>query len=601
MQKLHNSSKSRRPQPVNSGTACINMRFLLAVAILLTYIPVSPPTIAAVPLRPTVAAAPEETPTPSPTATPTPDPVLEQAKREAQIADELKKKAVADKDRAAAEADELKARALPFGTPSNVQIPTGNVQTDAAGWVESQMLAQEAAKQISIRLTGQLCGGRLMPGSILPNPTPTASPAVPTPTPPPPGRIETLVIYNNNDLSGVELYNTVLGQLKQLKLEFIKVNADAVDLLDKTDPTAAPTPTPSSTTTASSPILGVAAAPGIASGLIKSVAELINLFRTETRFENKSVQISEDMVVSHIVEELTGRTTSAGCGSSVKIYYPALYPPMLVKSSDTSEVVKLLNEVERLKNEAALHVEHIDNRLKLLNSLKGKIEDLDKKGKAKAAKGGEVAKKKEELKKHKKGSPEYKKIKADIADLEKEIHDLEKAIAELNAALDPATVMVHAKNNDNFKPWIADLETQKSKMQALINSTDLLSSRLNTPDANTKLTALAQLLRAEKLNGILNDPHTFTLRVAATANGTTKIKKNLFVDAKVRHSAGANLVYQLFNRDGALAQGDVMQCYIDYRSARDVRDVVSGAATVECRSATRPPAGPAAAAFDGNK
>lgn len=160
---------------------------------------------------------------------------------------------------------------------------------------------------------------------------------------------------------------------------------------------------------------------------------------------------------------------------------------------------------------------------------------------------------------------------------------------------------MHAKKNENFKPWISDLEMQKSKMQALINSTDLLSSRLNTPDANTKLTALAQLLRAEKLDGILDDPHTFTLRVAVNANGTTKIKKNMFVDAKVRHSAGANLVYQLFNKDGALAQGDVMQCYIDYRSAQDVRDVVSGVTTVECRSASRPTGGPAAAASDGNR
>jgi hypothetical protein len=124
-------------------------------------------------------------------------------------------------------------------------------------------------------------------------------------------------------------------------------------------PEETPTPTPSGVvnSTATLPLTAVAAAPGIASGLI----------------------------------------------------YPALYPPLLVKSSRTSPLVLLLNEVERLKNAAALDVERIDARLKLLNTLKGEIEDLKKKTKAKAAKDGEVAKKGEELKKHKKGSPEYKK------------------------------------------------------------------------------------------------------------------------------------------------------------------------------------------------
>jgi hypothetical protein len=49
------------------------------------------------------------------------------------------------------------------------------------------------------------------------------------------------------------------------------------------------------------------AAPGIATGLIKSVAELINLFRTDTTFTNKAITVSEDVVVSYVVEDLTNR------------------------------------------------------------------------------------------------------------------------------------------------------------------------------------------------------------------------------------------------------------------------------------------------------
>src|SRR6185369_13688797 len=133
------------------------MRLFLIITLLVNTVPVVNPARAATPrsIPGAFTAIPDDTP--SPTPTPTPDAVLEAAKREAAIADELKKKALADKDRAQAEIDKLKTQALPFGSPSNVQIPTGNVQTDAAGWVESQMLAQEAARQITARLVLRMC------------------------------------------------------------------------------------------------------------------------------------------------------------------------------------------------------------------------------------------------------------------------------------------------------------------------------------------------------------------------------------------------------------------------------------------------------------
>ena len=584
------------------------MRLLLAIALLITSLPVAAPaeaaSVAARPMVEGVAPVPVQTPTSTPT--PTPDPVLEEAKREALIADELKKKAVSDKERAAAEIERLKALALPFGTPSNVQIPTGSVQTDAAGWVESQMLAHEAARQITRSLTVKLCSGNFMPGSVIPpvHQTATAAPPsapagttftgqqTPPPQPKPADTVNKLVIYNNNDLAGVELYNTVMGQLTQLKKEFESENAKAEQLLSENDPRAK---IAKALPPAALPL--IAAAPGIATGLIKSVAELLNLFRTETKFENKSVQISEDMVVSYLVNVLAnkgdGVTTptwvDGRCAQALQVYYPALFQVSLVESSENSPLVLLLNDVERLKNASALLVERIDARVKELNGLAAKLDELKKKNKDFSTKSGELATKKAEEKKacRKPRSAECKKVRTEIEELGKEIGQLEKDIAKLKADFgdDLATIQSNAAA-DNFKKWVVELNEQKSKLQSLINSTDLLSSRLNTPDATTKLSALAQLLRAEKLHNILKDPHTFTLRVAVTANGTTKIKKNLFVDAKVRHSAGANLVYQLFNRDGVLAQADVMQCYIDYRSAKDVYDIVSTPNSVVCRNQT---------------
>ncbi len=501
---------------------------------------------------------------PAATPSPTPDAVLEQARREALLADELKKKAVADKERAVAENEKLKADIQPLGA-ANVSIPTGSVQTDAAGWVESQMLAQEAARQITLQLTNKLCTGKFVSGG-------TAEGIPLAEAPPPSDAIKTLVIYNNSDLTGVELYVTVLGQLQELKAEFNNENPKAVTVLTRTDPR-------SGNALAALPLL---AAPAIATSAIKSVAEVINLFRTETNFQNKSVQISEDMVVSHIADFFGTRSPGAAppaavegsrCSQAVKVYYPALYPPKLGKSPSNSEILKLLNEVEGLKNEAVILLERTDARIKDLTNLRNLL--ADRKKKADSLTGKETAL----LKCQQTGGC----TSAQIKELKKEIADIKKAVQTIDDDLAPDTATING-NAPQFKAWLEKLTDQRSKLQARITATDLLSAKLNTPDSSTKLTALAQLLRAEKLNSILSDAQTFTLRVAVTANGTTKIKKNIFVDAKVRHSAGANVVYQLFNRDGALAQGDVMQCYIGYRSSRDVENVVTGLATVECKS-----------------
>jgi DNA repair exonuclease SbcCD ATPase subunit len=282
--------------------------------------------------------------------------------------------------------------------------------------------------------------------------------------------------------------------------------------------------------------------------------------------------------------------THGRCAESIQVYYPALYPAKLVESSAASELIRILNQVERSKNEAVLYGERLDARIKELNGFASKLDDRDKKQKEKTAKEDELAKKKKEEQTvcRRPRSPECRKLREKIKELEKEITELTASITELNEAL-KELVNPNVNDQKKIKKAVPQLEEQKTKLKTLVDSTELLSSRLNTPDADTKLTALAQLLRAEKLHSILNNAQTYTLRVAVNANGTTKIKKNLFVDAKVRHSAGANLVYQLFNRNGAVAQGDVMQCYIDYRSANDVYQIVSEALPVKCNSRPAPP------------
>lgn len=544
------------------------MRLLLVITILITSLPISTSRVhAASVFRPAGAGhmtLPAEDPTPSPT--PTPDPVLEQAEREAKLAEELKKKAVSDKERAEAEAARLKALTQPFGAPSNISVPTGSVTTDAAGWIESQMLAQEAARQITFALTTALCTDKLTPMTL----------AIPATSPSPAPKINTLVIHSPNDIAGVELYGSIMGQLTRLKGDLVKKKDEAAKALAVTDPEA------SGTGAADFDPTLAFAAPGIATGVIKSVAELINLFRTDTSFTNQAITLSEAAIVSQVVQNLNSRAAEGtNCGPSVKVYYPALYPPRLLDSSADSALIKLLDEVLTEKVEAAGNVEKLDARVKELKDLGATFDSRKKKTKDREDKATEKTAKDQEIeKKHcnnrrQQRTPECQKLIKESKTLGEEIAQLDKDIKKLNADLEEVKA-----DPGKFKDWIAKLTDLRAKTQSLVTATDLIAAKLNTPDDSTKLTALAQLIRAERLYGVLNSPGSYTLHVEVKANGTTKVKKNLFVDAKVRHSAGADLIYQLIEGTGVIAQAQEMKCYIEYRSARDVQALVSGTSTV---------------------
>jgi hypothetical protein len=514
------------------------MKPSLTFAAVIIALSLSLPAPAALAQTPSASSTPEATPTP------TPDPVLEQAQREAKLADELKKKAVADKERAEAEAARLKALVQPLGTPANVTVPTGSVTTDAAGWVEAQMLAKEAAGQITRRLTQTLCNGTITPGEG------QASAQ----------KVKALVIHSPADLAGVELYGSIMGQLKKLQDELTKKNKEAEDFLKKTDPARVPGPG----ITDVDPTLAFAA-PGIATGVIKSVAELLNLFRTDTSFSNQAITLNENIIVSHLVRNFnSGSVTGNNCDSTIRVYHPALYAPRLLETSENSDLIKLLNDVETAKVEAAGNVEKLDARIKQLKELSAAFKSReDKEAERKNKKEKELP----GCKKDENPAACRKKVLAEIKALDKEIKKLDADLKDVKA--DP----------NNFKDWIVKLTDLRAKTQGLVTATNLISTKLNTPDEATKLTALAQLLRAERLHKILSTPGSYTLHVEVKANGTTKVKKNLFVDAKVRHSAGADLTYQLIEGGGVIAQGDELKCYIEYQSARNVQDMVSGTGT----------------------
>lgn len=550
------------------------MRFLLAVALLASQLPfaASARVVSAAPLKAAPAADPTPTPSATPSSTPTPDPELDQAKREAQLAEERKKKAQAEKDEAVAERDKLKAELEPFGDPTKVTIPTGGVTTDQAGFVEAQMLAQEAARDITAKLTYLLC-------------TRTAN------------QIDTLVIYNSADLSSLAIYRSMSVQLESFKREFATKENEKTALLSETNPRKF-LDKKSDPTESSDPLTAIAI-PGIATGLIKSVAELVNLFRTETSFQTKAVTIPEDMVVSYLVNNLNSTKKEVTFGNNGQdvtkqctakrptVYYPALFPPDLFVDPKDTELIKQLSDISVRRSTAVKSLGEIDERIAVLTEIADKLEAKPKKVKQLAEKAEEKQKLVQQL--DGASSAAAEEIKKKIKTLEGEIETLNKDLTSLDERI---ALLVRKPTTEKPQPlgreeeeivvntmkkkdrWLALLNDLKAKTKVVVDATDLITSKLNTPDEATRLTPLAQLLRAERLATILKTGNTYVLRVAVTANGTTKIKKNLFVDAKVRHTAGVNLVFQLFDKDGKVEMADSMQYFYSYKSAGEVRDEV---------------------------
>lgn len=392
------------------------------------------------------------------------DPELVAAQREAALAKARKEKAEAEKSIAEAQRDKVKAELSPLGDQSKITAPSGDVTTDQAGFVETQMLAQEAAREIAVRLADRMREAKAT----------------------------TLIIYNSTEIPSLSALASVLEQFEQLTREYEENAAETDQVLHEASLIMAEADASPQAEALSTLI----AAPSIATGVVKSVAELVNLFRTTTEFKNKAVTVAEDMLVSYLVNNV---------GDEITVYYPAFFPPNIIDSSGSPGFAEALKNLR-------------EHRLASLNSIKN-LEGMEQRLTA--------------------------KVSTAPSDSQARVQSALKAI--------PAV---------------------KAKLQLLNTAVEQLTANLKTPDATSKETPLSQLIRSERLASIMKGEGAFTLRLNVTANGTTMIRKNLFTSARVQHSAGVGLVYQLFDRTGKIFKADAMQYYFEWKTAKEVRELI---------------------------
>lgn len=435
----------------------------------------------------------------------------------------------ARKDLTAAQFAELKGQFLPFAASANLTAPTGGVtvSSDATGgFVEVEILGQQAVRKVAKLLTNDLA--QLFDGL---NKIPNGSHKNP--------KIGTLIIYNSTDIPALSAYSAVFQELEGFNLEFEQIRANATDKIAAAKNLLNLHTESASVGDGGAPMmdmglgLAIAAAPTIATGIVKSIAELVNLFRTETEIKNKTLTVTEDFIVSCLVNNLP----------DVTVYYPSLYPPMLPDAGEKTKLALVFSALRTNADAARRAMEQID-------SVSGEVVSAQNKTQAALVlKQSEIVAKEAALK------AETDADKHAVLDAELKEMRSEQSALESRPSLSQALI---------------DLNEAKGKLDFLVTTAASIITGLETPDATTKNTPLVKLLGIARLHELINTAGTYTLRFTATASGATTIRKNFFWNAKVLHTAGANLVYQLFDNQGRIARANALQAYLDSKTSAEV-------------------------------
>lgn len=430
----------------------------------------------------------QETPSATPAASPTPDVELERLKREAQLAAQKKAKAEAERDAAAADLAAAKNR-LGIGEASpkaSASPPAGNV-TAAEKLIETQVLAEAAAREASLNLANKMCISGIANS--------------------------TLVINNGMNRTAVEAYRGIVAQVSAINSAYKDYIDEAKLVLKPEEPTEA--------TKGIAPSLIL---PSVTE-TVKSVADLINLFRTETEFKTVDVSaVNEQMIVTFLAGELLA-AGKANCKVAA-IYYPSVYSPTTSAKLPDSPLLKQFNQLRNYQVQG-------DAQVALL---KAKIDEESK---------------------------AIKDLDAVIADLEEKV----KKEPKLKDDLD-----LNIKKRQLLKIKNVRMAEAQANLEAFKTSTADIVKMLTDVNDTTKLPVIAEFLKAERLVTILDQSNAYALDLTVSSAGMLRIRKNIFFNAKTAHSGGVSISARLFNNEGKLVFGGVQDYYIDFTGSKQIRE-----------------------------
>jgi hypothetical protein len=375
----------------------------------------------------------------------------------------------AETDKAIAEANKaaIQAKKDQFKGPE-VTAPTGKITSDGQ-FIENKILAQKALKANLSAMVNTMKKDKLFSTKA------------------------TFVIYNATDIPAMELYATLTDQLKAMERAYKKANQNAKTIIDKEN---------NSTKIDGQVTLdvgGIQLAGYAASGLIKTAADLVSLFKTTTDYKNFDIVIDEAGLVASLNE--TAKAESANW----KFFQPSVFPINTVTNkSSASPFINSMNDVQKEKNVA-------ENNIKSLEKI------------------------------------------------------IETKTKVLSTEKDPAKKASIQKYIDEITPIANELKTFN-------NSLSQLQTLLSTADSSTKITAQAAIMRAERLITKLREENTYVMNISASAKGSNKVSENLWRNARIEHSGGAELKCLIYGPDGEIVFSFSHFEYVPYQSPSQIRE-----------------------------
>lgn len=215
-------------------------------------------------------------------------------------------KAVADAEKAAIDNERLKWKGPEVKAPEGKLTANGN-------FIETEILANSALADVAAGLVADISDSTIFKEK----------------------KELTFVVYHSGNISAIELYQATIAQLKSLKDILADAIATAKEAID--------VPQTERTATGGAGVMTVGMAAG---GIIRTVADIFSLFKTNSAYTNYDLAADENFVVSTFAQ-------AARVSANWKIYYPALYPVKMLDDTDNSNFISLLNEV-RSDNKAVV-------------------------------------------------------------------------------------------------------------------------------------------------------------------------------------------------------------------------------------------------------
>ena len=450
---------------------------------------------------------------PASTATPTPDAELEALDRETKIAQAQQAKAEADKAKAEADKAALEARLaaekarLGIGVTSpSATAPSGDITGDKDKFIEAQLLAEFSARKASELMYANVCDSQNT--ALMKN------------------HIKVLVVSGSGEKAMTVTYGAILAQLQFLHDHYLKLIAQANDARTPKESAALLIPA--------------------ATQAVKSVADLINMFRTSTEFKDQTVTVDTRMIVTLLTNKLL---IKRGVCEVEEIYYPSVYTMGISPDVSTGP---LITAYRNLLNDVANGDQAVAANNELIAKMTKAAEDVDK----------EIEKLQKEIKDHETPAPKTETKSKGKKKPPEEPFDLEGAKTALAKALRKKTAI--NSTIKELKQTAASVESFKTSLADLLKLLTAVDSTTNTP-------VLVTLLRAERLADLLKKANTYSLEMQVTAQGTNKITKNAFFSAKLSHSGGVSIGVNLFNNKDQLVLGQLEQYYIDYTNSKEIR------------------------------